>query len=385
MKILLFTDGIYPFEMGGMQKHSFYLAKYLVKHNHEVTLVHCVDKNKSIPSNQEVSDFIAGSSNLKVLGFRFPDSMPFPGHYIYRNWLYSGLIYNHFKNTLNDYDLIYSQGFTAWQLLKNVRNAKKPPVIVNLHGLEMFQTSFSTKEKLQKFLLKIPAKYVIKHADFVQSLGGKLTLLLEELTAKSKVFSCGIGIDSTWMKQDLVSSSNIDSLKPLKFVFIGRYEKRKGIEVLNQALNLDESFKNELHIDFIGPIPREKQLIGNHIIYHGTINDENAIKTILSKADVLVVPSLSEGMPTVILEAMSMGLAILATDVGAVSELVNNGNGWLIHPNNSKSLFEHLKLIHQLNPELISQKKKASLSVVQTYNWSQKIEEYVYHFKSIIG
>ena len=40
-------------------------------------------------------------------------------------------------------------------------------------------------------------------------------------------------------------------------------------------------------------------------------------------SDVLVVPSLSEGMPTVILEAMARGKAVIATDVGAVSDLVS--------------------------------------------------------------
>jgi hypothetical protein len=42
MKILLLTDGIFPFVMGGMQKHSYYLAKYLDKEVVDVTLAHCV-------------------------------------------------------------------------------------------------------------------------------------------------------------------------------------------------------------------------------------------------------------------------------------------------------------------------------------------------------
>ena len=50
MKILLLTDGIAPYAMGGMQKHSANLAKYLTLAGVEVTLVHCVAREKEIPS-----------------------------------------------------------------------------------------------------------------------------------------------------------------------------------------------------------------------------------------------------------------------------------------------------------------------------------------------
>ena len=49
-------------------------------------------------------------------------------------------------------------------------------------------------------------------------------------------------------------------------------------------------------------------------------------------------PSYSEGMPNVIMEAMSRGLAIIATDVGAVSKLVDEENGWLINPRGLEKL-----------------------------------------------
>ena len=50
------------------------------------------------------------------------------------------------------------------------------------------------------------------------------------------------------------------------------------------------------------------------------------------------MPSLSEGMPTVILEAMARGKAVIATDVGAVSELVSEENGVLIQAGSVEEL-----------------------------------------------
>lgn len=66
MKIAILTDGIYPFVIGGMQKHSYYLARFLVLRGHEITLVHCVACiGTRIPSADEVLEQMrlpAGSS-----------------------------------------------------------------------------------------------------------------------------------------------------------------------------------------------------------------------------------------------------------------------------------------------------------------------------------
>lgn len=107
-----------------------------------------------------------------------------------------------------------------------------------------------------------------------------------------------------------------------------------------------EKFKNfEFH--FIGPIPAKAKIINSQVIYHGEIRTESKIRKIISNCDVLVCPSYSEGMPTVISEAM--GLAIIATDVGAVQEMVD-GNGWLIHNSRPKTIQKALiKAFHISN------------------------------------
>ena len=62
------------------------------------------------------------------------------------------------------------------------------------------------------------------------------------------------------------------------------------------------------------------------------------IQAIIDECHVLVTPSHSEGMPNVIMEGMARGLAIVATDVGAVAQQVDHSNGWLIEPNNIDEL-----------------------------------------------
>ena len=88
--------------------------------------------------------------------------------------------------------------------------------------------------------------------------------------------------------------------------------------------------ESQMEFVFIGPIPKKKQLVFPWVQYRGSIVDSEELKAELDEGDVLVCPSYSEGMPTVILEAMARGLAIIGTDVGATRELVDDGNGHLI-------------------------------------------------------
>ena len=78
------------------------------------------------------------------------------------------------------------------------------------------------------------------------------------------------------------------------------------------------------------------------IVYHGLINDLEEMQSIYDRCDVLLCPSYSEGMPNVILEAMSRGLAIIATDVGAICDMVCDKNGILLENNKPFTILESI-------------------------------------------
>ena len=377
MRILLLTDGIFPFSMGGMQKHSFYLYTYLLKNNHQVDLAHCTDLTTELSVFKHPSSHLFSGNADKIFSTTFPKVPKIPGHYILASCLYSIKLYRHYKPYLNDYDVIYAQGFTAWYFLQKKSKLNSIPVLVNLHGFEMYQKAYSLKEVLEKFILKIPAYYSIKHADYLQSLGGRITQLIESVYPKTKILQCSIGIEESWIR----TSINPCSENQRKYLFIGRMEHRKGLHLLNQILPIlcnDNRF--EMH--FIGPIPGEFQINHEQIHYHGKISDENKITEILDQMDVLILPSLSEGMPTVILEAMARSCAIIATDVGAVSELVDSSNGLLIPTNNIGALEIAILSILNLSNHKVDSLKLSSLDRVQNYTWNKVIERQISQFKS---
>lgn len=64
--------------------------------------------------------------------------------------------------------------------------------------------------------------------------------------------------------------------------------------------------------------------------------------TILSRSEVFILHSYTEIFPNVILEAMALGKAIIATDVGAVSEMLMEESGIIIPPKDINEVKKHL-------------------------------------------
>ncbi|HRE96007.1 MAG TPA: hypothetical protein PK637_04525, partial [Flavobacteriales bacterium] len=74
--ILFLTDGIPPYVMGGMQRHSLEVCRQLLKHGFHVHLVHCVQSGERLPDAGEVKGVIiqneSFTGSLTITGFHFP-------------------------------------------------------------------------------------------------------------------------------------------------------------------------------------------------------------------------------------------------------------------------------------------------------------------------
>ena len=141
--------------------------------------------------------------------------------------------------------------------------------------------------------------------------------------------------------------------------FIGRIVPAKGLEYLLNALPyLKEEFKSiKLLIVGEGSLVEElkerakKNNIFDNILFIGRRRD---IPEILASINIFVMPSIAEGLPNALLEAMAMGKPIVTTEVGGIPEIVKNGfNGLLVPPRDTLSLSKAIK-------ELISNDRLAA-------------------------
>lgn len=329
LRLLLLTDGLAPFVTGGMQQHSTLLAKHMAPLLKHLTVMHCGPINGEVPCSEEVLAELENPSNIHIVGIPLIDYGKLPGHYLRAS---KRLSRSYLKEAgdLSAYDAIYAQGLTGDAFL-----GKHSKVMVNLHGLEMFQPGYSLREILAKSWLRPLFRRQIRKALRAVSLGGRLTdLLVENGVPEDKIVVIPNGIEAKWIlsEEERRKKAEMRKGRHIRFVMVGRNEFRKGLHIL-QAAMAELTQPIELHM--IGDWPQWDAGIHN-VIHHGVIRDKVALMSTLDECDILLLPSLSEGMPTVIMEAAARGLACIATDVGAVKEVVPSGN--LVPPGDARLL-----------------------------------------------
>ena len=315
MRILFLSDGLAPFVIGGMQQHSTQLIAHLAPLVERITLCHCGAPNAPVPEDADVLAVLRNPQNVDVIGIPFVDEGRFPGHYV-RASLRLSQRYKLAVSDLSVYDAIYAQGLMGDAFL-----GQHPKVLVNLHGLEMFQRSFNWREMLEKRLLRPTFRKQLRGSWKNVSLGGRLTGIIHQQDGgRNSAVVLPNGIAHDWLlskKEELQRDQRIHGQKR-KYVMVGRNEFRKGLHVLQQAMEL---LPDPIELHMIGDWPRWNPGV-HSVVYHGVVRDPKLLKKKLDACDVMLLPSLSEGMPTVVLEALARGLDVIATDVGAVGELV---------------------------------------------------------------
>lgn len=174
-----------------------------------------------------------------------------------------------------------------------------------------------------------------------------------------------------------------------RLLFMGGFNRHKGLLDLFTAL---ESIDDNLYsLDLCGGYNSddkelknvlEKFCSGNKrsIVNHGYVSGKKK-NNIFINSDIFVLPSYSEGLPVVLLEAMAAGCAIITTDVGAITEVVkDNENGIIISPGHVIALKEAiLRLIN--DKELLQTLQKTNFNESRRYD----IENYINGLSNIFN
>lgn len=139
---------------------------------------------------------------------------------------------------------------------------------------------------------------------------------------------------------------------------IGRLVPQKGHRYLFEAVNsLNGQYKVKLLVVGDGPSIQSlrSQVLSlkleDKVIFTGLRKD---VPDIFSAVDILVMPSLREGLPIIALEAMAYGVPIIATKVGGITEIITDGqNGLLVKPENQEEIKQ--AIIRLINDKGLSQ------------------------------
>jgi len=195
------------------------------------------------------------------------------------------------------------------------------------------------------------------------------------------------GVDLTRFKP-----SSQSKREKIRVLGVGRLIPRKGFHFLIQALpKVVSQTKQPFEVEIIGSGQEEKNLkklaqelkVEKFVLFSGSVSYDDLLKK-YQAADIFVLPSLSEGMPCVMLEAMGCGLPVIASDIPGNDELVFSGqNGYLFSVGDSDKLAEYLAKVIS-NQSLREKMAQASLKIIQNYDWSKITDEYIKIYQRVI-
>jgi glycosyltransferase involved in cell wall biosynthesis len=364
--VALLTDGLTPFVMGGMQRHSRLLCEHLAMQGVEVCMFHCV-RNASQVSSAAGVEWLPESvrSRVHVELVDYPPLSRMPGHYLREQAEYSRRLLDRYLRSGTRPDFIYAQGLTGAAFIDHRdRGHPMPPIGVNLHGLNMYQRAPDLRTALQHLMLRPSFARVARGADVVFCFSGAIRGILEDRVGipPARLAQVPNAIDPSW-----VASAPTPAAATRRFTFIGRHDRCKGLPELCRAIDVLGAGPWSLRI--IGPVPQALRVPSQHVQYVGAIAEPERVAAMLDDSDCLVCPSHSEGMPTVVIEAMARGNAIIATDVGATRELVDSSNGFLIARPEVGLIANAMRCVLAADETALLGLKASSIARAAGYTW----------------
>jgi glycosyltransferase involved in cell wall biosynthesis len=173
--------------------------------------------------------------------------------------------------------------------------------------------------------------------------------------------------------------------------FIGHLGKHKGLDVLLHALTLIDAGAVRLLVAGAGEDAERLQTfchergLDPYVTFCGRVENRR-IATLYRQIDVLVVPSVwPENSPVTITEAMASGIPVIASDVGGIGELVEDGaTGYLIPLHDSLAIAERIGRF-LARPELLKTMGERALAKIQAYRMRQQVERIVDVYREVIA
>lgn len=271
-------------------------------------------------------------------------------------------------------DIIHTHSADLKFLISFAAKKNSIPLIHTCHGISFpYKKEHSFfKRKLNLFALKNFSNKIIA-----------LNQVDNEFLKNKKINSSFIpnGVNK------ITSKNKIGKSNKIKFLFVGRLEKQKGLIYLIKAFQFMKTKPVELNIIGSGSQKNKlKKLVKELKIKNiNFLGKQSYQKTnyFYNTNDVFILPSIWEGMPITILEAWSHGLPVITTNICGMKSFCNKQNSIIIEPKNISALTQAINKI-TTNKKLRNELKKEGLKTIQNYSWKNTCEQYIQKYNEII-
>ena len=345
MKILI-TVGIFPPDIGGPASFVPKIAELYSNSGHDVTVVCLTDRKQTDNLNFKVVRILR-NQNLLIRWIKTVSQIIRQGYNADLLFVNGLPMESYIANIFTRKKLIRKiVGDWAWERGMNKK-------IIN----ESFDEFQNKKHNLHLEIAKFSRGWTATKADLIITPSNHLKNVVKGWGVKEnriKVIYNGTKLKN---KPDPIDDQPNDYFK---FITVGRLAPWKNIDIIIEALSDYKKANQNFIFYIVGSGPEETKLkklvndldLENFVTFTGQLQKDD-LNYYLQKSDIYIQASSYEGLPHVILEAMSHNLSIISTPIGGTNEVIQDGkNGWVWelennfkpNKNNLIEIFNNLKL-----------------------------------------
>jgi len=381
VKILLVSRGVFPVPIrhgAGAEAHMYNLANAIAALGHEV---------------HYVTNIISKEGFHKNITLHATKSSPILANKTFYGWTLCHVSGNleSFKEALRvlksenyDFDIIHSHGNLSSLLLSRMK--KTVPLIYTAHDPSPYSCRYSSSKETI-------IHYLAFHCIDLEAWRGVDHLIVVSQNLKEEMMKKGIsnekisvvynGVDNEFLKENDYKTSlmilNKYGISNHYCLYVGRLTSRKGVDYLLYAMKKIR----EIHCVVVGDGPQREYLfsltktigIQKRVTFTGYVPKED-LKHLYAAADFLVLPSLAEGLPLVILEALATGTPVIASRIAGIPDIISDGyNGIMVPPRDVDALSKSMQKL-ACDPELREKMShNARRTINEKFSWKNVAKE----------
>ena len=248
-----------------------------------------------------------------------------------------------------DPDIVHIQGALSEGLIGNmIKKRYKKPLLLTVVGEDI---TFYPK----KFPSSLFVRLTLNNVNTIICQSAFLKNEIKKLGIKNKEFNIipmGAKAEDFKPRDKSKSRKKLNLPQDKKIIlFVGHLVERKGVKYLIHAISSIIKKEKDAMFYIIGTGYQEESLrklanvegLGSYVKFLGQKTNAE-VADYMNASDLLVLPSLNEGLPVVVYEALSCGTPVVATEVAGTPELVSSDVGFLVKPKDAEALQQKILL-----------------------------------------
>jgi glycosyltransferase involved in cell wall biosynthesis len=374
VRICMVTRELPP-DSGGIGYYVLNLSRKLIERGHEVAII---TRGPKARSTQELFE------GIEVFRVSFFPVYPF------HIWVHGAFINTLFKSFRSRFDLVHMHS----PLVPPIKTSL--PIITTVHTPSKIDAKYHEIIDFSSFAERMQSTILYPfYESRLFSISKSVTAVSFAVADELRTYGLDVGkidiVRNGVDEKTFVPVNNRESTQ--KYVlYTGVLRARKGlfdlVDCAEQVCRVHSTVKFVIcgTGPFFSKIENEIQRRGlnGRVLLLGRVKRSRLIQ-LYQNATIHVVPSHYEGLPTVLLEAMSCGLPVVATNIGGNNEVISNGsNGFLVPPKNPKVMGE--VILKLLDDEGLRERtgKAARKTIENYYTWDKIATNFVDIYESVL-